>query len=374
MQSYTSPIDEAIPTTTISAAISSSPTTNSNQDTAEIRRNSLLNDLSQRRTSQEQTIQYSNPIGEGSHDKYTKDSVENEKQRSARESPAPGRRRSSIRFNDDIQSQLAITAAATDITSAPIISGYERGDDQQRGSIVYDTSQYGDAAASYVGDVMSQQQQQTPVQSQPYYEPHTSGDRFEQTNYDYDYGQQQQIEPQQAIIDDNQYAVQYGDATSNYNTNIDYTTTAPYEQQIYDQQSLPQQQFSRRSSQHFSPTQQYYTEPATSNVPGSIESSYPSNYQFEATEYERPPSEQQQRDEPVYVAAQPTPTPIVKALSSATESNASTTNLGTKYRGNGRSEQQQQQQQQPQQPQQLQTRQTKSKVVVPKQSAKKKFT
>lgn len=318
---------------------------NSGRTSQQSRRESLLHELQQRRPSQQSIIGAQQPLeiaGDTNVDKYAKDSFESEKPKSNRTSPISDesqslRRRSSIRFSDDLQ------LPATDIVrNEPIIDT-----SQQLGG--YDAPQFQETIQEYNQQPMqdtystadTQQQEQLYTQpeftsAQPYDQSYSAGSYEQYDGTQYASAQQQQ--PQE-YLGSEQYdtsELQYDPNQQQYDDTRRYSSSQQsqqyqptYDATAYDQSypSVEQQQTAYDTEQYTSGS--YRDENNGSRIGGSIQQS---------------------------------------VTASTPESVSGNANLGQKYRGNGNI---QQQQQQPQQQQQQQfPKQTRP---VPKQPPKKKF-
>lgn len=356
LRSYTSPVGEAHQQ---QQQIESETLANTGRNSRQgSRRNSLLQAIQQRRSSQEQPATYGaeEPLGQidGGYSgaaadlesyKYAKESSENEKTRSARNSPSlQVRRKSSIRFSDALPAATAeqpstygqynpVGYPAEPAAGPDGGSGYERS--------VYDTKSDPYSADSAL---------------QPAYDDYAKADQYEQpgveyggSGYDDQYDQSRQFKENVA---DSQYDVQYGDVASTYDTGADYSSGAQFEQPLYDPVAQPQQ-FVRRPSTQYTSAQQFSAEPQ-----------YQTGHQVDAGGYAAEPAAYQpaqpiagQRSERTSIS----PIQPSSSLSSHSESNAGGGNLGPKYKGNGRAEPQ------------SQLLQSKPKPIVSKQPSKKKF-
>lgn len=366
MHSYTSPIGTA-DTQHQQKQIEYATLTNTGRNSRQgSRRNSLLQALQQqRRSSQETMYKTDEPNGkiddqyvvntDTENYKYAKDSTENEKTKSARNSPSlQGRRKSSIRFSDE----MPVLDQQTEKLSA-----YEPNDQTTYSNepiTSTDGSAYESTMYGYTTDSALQPQRLS------YDEQQYEQQQQQQQNYDEAYNPN---EPSKQIINDShQYDTQYGDVTTAYDPGVEYTSDTHFEQPIYEQTTVPQQYIRRTSQQYAAPANTQYEQQPYQTSYQVDTSGYTidpaTDSQIYQTDYQSPTIIGQQRNDQIQISSnQQSP-----SLSSNSESNASGSNLGSKYKGNGRSEQLQQQQHQQQQPPLQQARPSLSK-----QPSKKKI-
>lgn len=344
------------------------------------RRGSLLQELQPRRLSQQsitgggsgQPIEVadtklSSALHDSSVDKYAKDSFETEKSKSNRTSPIsdelqPVRRRSSIRFSDDVQlstsSDSGRFAESNAETTSHIDSGYSG---KQYQESVQEYNQPATIQDTYsTSDLQQSQQQQEPLYTQQDY---TSAQQYDQSGNVYsadDYEPQYTTEQ----YDTSQYtSAQQPEYVGSDATELQqqYDTSQPQQQQQYDDSTIQQYQPTYDASVY---DQSYASTEQRPQTTYDTEKYSIAQYRDENNGSRLSGSIQQQQQQQ----------PQSSTFTSNPESISSNPNLGQKYRGNGNTQQQQQQQQQLQSQQQQQQQQfAKQTRPLQKQPPKKKY-
>lgn len=263
----------------------------------QIRRDSRIRDIPSRRSSQqsiEQPFELQKSY-EIDSDKYTKDSVETEKQKSARASPIdfPVRRRSSIRFSDEIPLQTVTEPQQPQYTEQ-----FEQPLPQQQRQSSLET----DIPTSFTQDGYAVQ-----GSLDTYQQPTTTATEYystepQQYTSDYNIGytdqQQQPNYGQQSDHNVGQIEQQY--TTTQYDTSqYEPVRTEPVQQQY----EPPQQTYRRRSSQQFSPNQFSPKQSFSPEQQYSISQQYQPVQQYQSSEQYEPSTagyQQQQQQQPQY--------------------------------------------------------------------------